>query len=131
MKLTSANNGDLLNLSDSQLWTELKTGNPEALNIIFFRVYNNLYFYGSKLVNDQNLVIDTIQDLFSILWEDRKKLSDVQHIKVYLFKNFRNRLLKTPQKNVILFSLKDSGQFPVDLIELTKTLTLLKNENNY
>lgn len=112
MKLITTNNRELLNIGDSQLWTELKKGNPEALNIIFFRFYNDLYFYGTKLVNDQNLIIDTIQEIFSILWEDKKGLSDVQHIKAYLFKTFRNRLLKAPRKNIILFSLKDSSNIP-------------------
>lgn len=91
MKLITTNNSELSNISDSQLWNELKGVNPEALNIIFFRFYNDLYFYGTKLLNDQNLVIDTIQDVFSTLWEGKNRLSDVQPIKAYLFKIFRNR----------------------------------------
>jgi len=112
MKLTATSNIKSSNLSDSQLWTDLKRGDPDVLQVLFFRYYNDLYFYGTKLVNDQNLVVDTIQDLFSSLWEGRKRLSDVQHIKAYLFKIFRNRLLKAPPKKMIQFSLRDSGQLP-------------------
>ncbi|MCK5134942.1 MAG: sigma-70 family RNA polymerase sigma factor [Bacteroidales bacterium] len=99
-------------MSDSQLWSELKNGNPEVLNFLFHEFYNDLYFYGTKLINDKNLIIDTIQDIFLNLWEGKKRLSDVQHIKAYLFKIFRNRLLKAPQKNTILFSLEDSNRIP-------------------
>ena len=112
MKPTAANHIEYSNLGDGMLWTELKRGDPEVLQLLFFRYYNDLYFYGTKLVNDQNLVVDTIQDLFSSLWEGRKRLSDVQHIKAYLFKIFRNRLLQAPPKNMIQFSLRDSGQLP-------------------
>ncbi len=112
MKLTITKYSKLSILSDSQLWNELKNGNPEVLNFLFYEFYNDLYFYGTKLVNDKNLIIDTIQDIFLSLWEGKKRLSDVQHIKAYLFKIFRNKLLKTPQKNIILFSLKDSSRIP-------------------
>ncbi len=98
MKLTDPNHVELSTLGDGQLWTELKKGDSDVLQLLFFMYYNELYFYGIKLVNDQNLVVDTIQDLFSNLWEGRKRLSDVQHIKAYLFKVFRNRLLQVPPK---------------------------------
>lgn len=112
MKFNITEYGKLSNLSDSQLWNDLKNGNPQVLNFLFYEFYNDLYFYGTKLVNDKNLIIDTIQDLFLNLWEGKKRLSDVQHIKAYLFKIFRNKLLKAPQKNIILFSLKDSSRIP-------------------
>ncbi|MEN8227961.1 MAG: sigma-70 family RNA polymerase sigma factor [Bacteroidota bacterium] len=112
MKLTAPTNSELSDLSDGQLWNELKKGNPDVLNIFFRIYYNDLYFYGTKLVKDKNLIIDTIQDVFSNLWEGKEKLSDVQYIKAYLFKIFRNRLLKASQKNIILFPLKDSRELP-------------------
>ncbi len=112
MKSTAASHNEFSSLGDGELWTELKRGEPDVLQLLFFRYYNDLYFYGIKLVNDQNLVVDAIQDLFSALWEGRKRLSDVQHIKAYLFKVFRNRLLQAPPKKMIQFSLRDSGQLP-------------------
>ena len=107
MKLDTTENSEISNLSDGQLWTELRKGNSDVLNALFYRFYDDLYFYGTKLVNDKNLIIDTIQDVFSILWESKKKLSDVRHIKAYIFKIFRNKLLKAPQKKINYFSLKD------------------------
>ena len=112
MKSTVPNHIEFSILSDGELWTGLKRGNPDVLQFLFFRYYNDLYFYGIKLVNDQNLVVDTIQDLFSSLWEERKRLSNVQHIKAYLFKIFRNKLLQAPPKKMIQFSLRDSTQLP-------------------
>ena len=112
MNMTITNNHEFSNLSDSKLWNELKKSNPDALHILFYKYYNDLYFYGTKLVNDNNLIIDTIQDLFSNLWENKKRLSDVRNIKAYIFQIFRNKLLKAPQKSISIFSLKDISQIP-------------------
>lgn len=112
MKSVSARDAELLLKDDVQIWSELKNGNDQVLNFLFYKYYNDLYFYGTKLINDNNLIIDTIQDVFLNLWEGRKNLSDVEHIKAYLFKVFRNRLLKAPAKKIILFSLKDGGNVP-------------------
>lgn len=112
MKSFSARDAELLLKDDGQIWSELKNGNDQVLNFLFYKYYNDLYFYGTKLINDNNLIIDTIQDVFLNLWEGRRNLSDVEHIKAYLFKVFRNRLLKAPAKKIILFSLKDGGNVP-------------------
>ena len=112
MNSFSARDAEILLKDDGQIWSELRNGNEQVLNFLFYKYYNDLYFYGTKLVNDNNLIIDTIQDVFLNLWEGRKKLSDVENIKAYLFKVFRNRLLKAPPKKVILFSLKDGGNVP-------------------
>ena len=112
MNMTITNNHEFSNLSDSKLWNELKKSNPDALHILFYKYYNDLYFYGTKLVNDNNLIIDTIQDLFSNLWENKKRLSDVRNIKAYIFQIFRNKLLKAPQKSISIFSLMDISQIP-------------------
>lgn len=112
MNISVTKNHEFSNMSDSELWNELKKSNPDALHVLFYRYYNDLYFYGTKLANDNNLIIDTIQDLFLNLWENKKRLSDVQHIKAYLFQIFRNKLLKTPQKNTSIFSLKDISKIP-------------------
>lgn len=95
------NNYYLSNKSDSELWGELKKGSPEALSNLFYRFYNDLYFYGRKLSLDENHVKDTIQDVFSTLWENKNKLSAVVHVKAYIFRIFRNSLLKTSTKNTI------------------------------
>ncbi len=69
-------------------------GNPNALNSIFTNHYNVLYFYGLKLVNSHDRVVDTIQDVFATIWESRKRISKVKYVKAYLFAALRNNLLK-------------------------------------
>lgn len=54
--------------------------------------YDALYNYGMKLANDEELVRDSIQELFQKLWERRASLEAVEVIKPYLFKVLRNRI---------------------------------------
>lgn len=52
-----------------------------------------------KLVKDEDLVKDELQDLFAELWARRSNLSDIMHIKAYLIKSFRRKVLKKVTKN--------------------------------
>ncbi len=84
-----------LQLKDDQcLWRALKHSDPLALNKLFNKFYEDLFFYGLKLAGNQDHVADTIQDLFANIWEKRKNISDVTHVKAYMFTSLRNRLLK-------------------------------------
>ncbi|KPL11850.1 MAG: hypothetical protein AMS23_11005 [Bacteroides sp. SM1_62] len=130
MKIIATENSKISNLSDCQLWIELRRdGNPDVLHALFYRFYDDLYFYGSKLVKDNDLILDTIQDVFSILWEDRKRLSDVQNVKAYLFKTFRNKLLKTSHKNVSFFFLMDIRKIPENESILSPEDIIIEKEN--
>ncbi len=48
-----------------------------------------------KLVRDEEMVRDSIQELFQKLWERRASLETVEVIKPYLFKVLRNRISDT------------------------------------
>ncbi|MBC8319378.1 MAG: sigma-70 family RNA polymerase sigma factor [Bacteroidetes bacterium] len=91
---------------DQCLWRDLKHSHPEALNSLFIKYYSDFYFYGLKLVGNHDLVVDTIQDLFASVWESRKRISEVNHVKAYLFAALRNNLLKPTAKDIIG---KDTG----------------------
>ncbi|RLD63894.1 MAG: hypothetical protein DRJ01_02470 [Bacteroidetes bacterium] len=87
--------------SDIQLWNEIKEGNSKALSEIFYKYYDDLFFYGKKLTNNNAHVADTIQNVFIKIWETRHKNYKVRYVKTYVFKIFRNELLK---KNKLIFS---------------------------
>ena len=85
---------DRSELSDDQLWIQLKDSDQHALTNIYLRHVNSLYSYGFKIAQDARLVEDTIQDLFVGFWERRHKLSDVRNVEAYLFKAFKRKLLR-------------------------------------
>jgi RNA polymerase sigma factor (sigma-70 family) len=84
------------------LWNNLRKGKSSALNSLFKKYYEEMYFYGLKLVGKQEIVADEIQELFANLWETKNKIAEVKHVKAYLFTSLRNNLLKNKTKKVIL-----------------------------
>lgn len=60
-------------------------------------IYNTcaptLYNYGQKITTDTQLAEDCIQDVFTELWEKRDTLHHIHHIKAYLIKVFRRRVV--------------------------------------
>jgi RNA polymerase sigma factor (sigma-70 family) len=88
-------------MSDNQLWEDFKRGEKYALSHIYYLYVNPLFRYGKKFSTDDELVKDTIQDLFFDLIRTRKGLGPTDHIYFYLIKTFRRKLfrnLNNPKK---------------------------------
>lgn len=88
---------------DKVLWNSIRKGNQLAFSSFFKKHINNLYNYGMHLYPDRDLVKDCIQDVFTSLWQKKDSLSEVELVRVYLFKSFRNLLfLKISQKRKLI-----------------------------
>ncbi|MBE9469494.1 MAG: sigma-70 family RNA polymerase sigma factor [Bacteroidetes bacterium] len=98
----TTNNKDASPNRDLLLWAEIKKGNSEALSEMFYKYYDDLFFYGKKFTNDNNRIEDTIQNVFIKIWEYRNKNYSVDYVKTYVFKIFRNELIR--KKNKLTFS---------------------------
>ncbi len=84
-----------MNKDCATLWIAFKAGEKEAFSELFFAYYSKLYDYGLRLVNDEELVKDVIQDFFLKLSHSRAGLSEeVSNLDAYLLASFRRRLLR-------------------------------------
>src|SRR5262245_24498141 len=81
-------------MDDAALWTAFRMGDEKALVSIFDRFTKLLYNYGYKIVREEDVVKDAIQDLFIELWKNRETLGDTTSIKFYLFKSLRRKLIR-------------------------------------
>lgn len=79
-------------ISDKDLWENFKKGDPGALSCIYEQHVQLLFRYGKKFSNDDELIKDTIQDLFFDLIRTRKNLGSTDSIKFYLLASFRRKL---------------------------------------
>lgn len=86
---------------DQTLWLSLKSDDSMALDQLFNKYYEKLYFYGLKITGSHNQVSDAIQDVFANIWETRSRLSDVTYVKAYLFAILRYDLLKPKPKEIV------------------------------
>ncbi|MEL7006665.1 MAG: sigma-70 family RNA polymerase sigma factor [Bacteroidota bacterium] len=89
---------DKLNLPDEKLWESLVEGSEIAFDEIYRRYFDKLYVYSRHLTQDTDLIKDAIQEVFVELWKYRQKLSKVKHVKPYLHKSVRRKVLKEIKK---------------------------------
>jgi len=86
--------------SDKKIWDDFRRGEAYALSSIYHQHVQLLFRYGKKFSNDDELVKDTIQDLFFDLIRTRENLGETDNIPFYLMASFRRKLAKTLNKNL-------------------------------
>lgn len=85
------------------LWNDFRQGKNYALSEIYFNNIQLLYQYGKKFSTDNELIKDTIQDLFCDLIKNCKNLGETDNIPLYLITSFRRRLFHNlRKKNIII-----------------------------
>ncbi len=89
MKSTSLQTNQL-----QEAWRNFKGGNSASLGILFETYYPELFYYGIKIVALPDLVKDTIQDLFTDVWERRNKMTVIENFKAYLIISLRRELFR-------------------------------------
>jgi RNA polymerase sigma factor (sigma-70 family) len=75
-------------------WGNFKGGDFASLGILFETHYQELFYYGIKIVAMPELVQDTIQDIFADVWERRNSMVTVSNFKAYLLISLRNDLIR-------------------------------------
>ena len=76
------------------IWARFKDGDNDALSLLYNEFAHELYSYGLKVVNDEHLVKDCIQEVFVQLINKRKSLVVTSKLHVYLFKSLRNKIIE-------------------------------------
>lgn len=82
----------------NRLWASLRLGNRSALDGLFKCFYNDLYDYGIRVVSEEEIVKDSIQELFLRLWNGHKNLSKASSVEAYLLLSLRRILLRSKQR---------------------------------
>lgn len=91
-----AENLKQIRLNDA--WDSFKSGDFDSLGVLFELHYQELFYYGIKVVDLSELVKDTIQDLFADVWERRDKMMNVANFKAYLIISLRRELIRRAGK---------------------------------
>lgn len=81
-------------VSDVDLWNKFRKGDRHAFALIYKIHIAELLSYGYRVTSNQQLIKDSIHDLFLHIWLHRGNLSETTSIKYYLFRSLRNRILQ-------------------------------------
>jgi RNA polymerase sigma factor (sigma-70 family) len=114
------------NLVDSA-WKRFQEGEYAALGEVFRKLYGELYYYGVKLLPMEEVVRDTIQDIFVDLWSRKEKIACINNIKAYLFVAVRHQLLLQIKKLRVEKPTELTG---VDLPVFSREDSIVQEENN-
>jgi len=117
-------------IDDRVLWQSFKKGNELAFSSLYKKYVNKFYNYGMHLSFDKEIVLDTIQELFTNLWAKHSQLADVQAVNYYLFKAFRNLLFqKVNHKKNSFISLDENSDFKES--DLTREESLIVEQTTH
>ena len=79
---------------DSVLWQALKRSDKAAYEILLKKYYAIVLNYGVRFYRDKEFVKDSVQDLFSEIWNRREYLGDVVSVKSYLLQSLRKNIIR-------------------------------------
>ncbi|MBK5721823.1 sigma-70 family RNA polymerase sigma factor [Dysgonomonas sp. Marseille-P4677] len=116
---------------DISLWQDFLDGQSYAYARIYELYAKQMYYYGLRFSSDNKCVEDAIHDVFVRLYSNRKKLPQVENIKLYLYITLKNELLNINNKKIKIFDLElvKSVAFTVTNVEeqmIKKELVLQK-----
>lgn len=113
-------------VDESQIkWQQFISGDDDSFSWIYTTYARKLYRYGLCFTSNEEVVRDSIQDIFVYLYDNRTKLEFCDNIKYYLFGAFKNNLIKAIHKESVSEDLV--GDMPF-LIELTVEDQYIQNE---
>ncbi|MEP0714112.1 sigma-70 family RNA polymerase sigma factor [Algoriphagus sp.] len=89
---------------DAALWESVRKGNDLAFSNLYQRFSHLLFNYGMHVCHNPELVKDCIQELFTSIWTRHETISQIESVKFYLFKSFRNLLVHQISRDRKLFA---------------------------
>ena len=86
-------------MSQEALWDQFLAGDTKAFEIIYKTYIQELFVYGCHFTSDEEMVKDSIQDVFFNLLNSRKQLKKTDNIKPYLLVSLKKGILRKLTKS--------------------------------
>ena len=101
---------------DKAIWLDISNGDKEAYSRVYPFVYRHLYNYGRKFTTDIQLIEDSVQEVLMDIWNNRKKLADVDAVTAYYYSIFRYNIFRKikRQRRSAQPGLPEDIEFPID-----------------
>lgn len=74
--------------SDHELLMMMKSGNIQGFNVLFSRHWTSLFQIARKILDDDDLAKDTLQEAFVSFYEKARQ-KEITHVKAYLLKSVK------------------------------------------
>jgi len=90
-------------ITDRDIIKRIRKGNIEQFESLFRSSYTSLVNYAKTILKDTDTAEEIVQDLFYILWRDRKKLNITTSLKGYLFRAVYNKSMHHIEHRKIVY----------------------------
>jgi RNA polymerase sigma-70 factor (ECF subfamily) len=107
-------------------WLSSVNGDSSSFGYLHKELYPGLFCYACKLLGDDDLADDAVQELFIKIWNKRLSIGDLQNVKAYFFTALRRQTLNQ-LRDLKLRQLKISMVSQPDL-EFTQEEILVRKE---
>jgi RNA polymerase sigma factor (sigma-70 family) len=107
-------------------WQQSREGDSHAFYCIHRELFQGLYNYALKLLQDKELAGDAVQELFVKIWTKRETIGDLEKTKPYFFTALRRQILNQ-LRNLRLRELKIS-RIPRPDIDFSPEEIVMRNE---
>ncbi|HEY9560441.1 MAG TPA: RNA polymerase sigma-70 factor [Anseongella sp.] len=87
--------------TDSKLLGLLREGDHAAFTEIYDRYWGILYLHAWKMLRDETVAKDVVQEIFISLWIKSEVLKVTDSLNAYLFKAVRNKVLNLIRNNKV------------------------------
>lgn len=101
-------------LSDQELAVSLRSGDEAAFTELYERYQGLLYIYACKIMKDEELAEDVIQELFIALWDKRETIDVKKSFSSYLYSAVRFRFFDLLDKQKVRADYAQSFQLFLD-----------------
>lgn len=91
-------------LDEKLLLLQIADGNEKAFAVLVERKWNNIYMQALTYVKGTHQAKDIVQDVFLKVWQNRKKLPEIERFDSFLFIMARNHIISALRKKTF-FSL--------------------------
>jgi RNA polymerase sigma factor (sigma-70 family) len=88
------------NIEENHQWRLLQSGDMSGLTYFYKKYVHLIFNYGLKFTREDDLIDDSIQDLFIRIWQKRENLTVPDCVEYYLLKSFRNILFRKLSQKV-------------------------------
>jgi len=81
-------------LNDFLIFRKIKEGDIKAFEQVFRQYYAPLYLYAFSITGRKDVAEEIVQELFYVLWKDRKEIQILRSARSYLYGAVRNQSLQ-------------------------------------
>jgi RNA polymerase sigma-70 factor, ECF subfamily len=76
----------------NQLFEQIQNDNENAFELLYKRLFPRLKDFANRIVRDEDIAKDIVQDVFIKLWEKKKEIKLI-NIEAFIFKVLRNQCI--------------------------------------